>query len=164
MKKLPFNYIKLPIYSVHADSMQIATYKNKVIFSGGGGHGITNEIIIFEGSDMKKELNKIETQNDLIENMVVNFQLELLACSSNEDGYVRAKPGCHRFQIALRRLVHENRLHTVPVIFHNAPEDVSPFGPEQAAGSHEIAVAHAVIGGDTRIACTVDALDSHSSP
>jgi hypothetical protein len=32
-----------------------------------------------------KELNKIETTGDIIENMVVNTPLGLLACSANHD-------------------------------------------------------------------------------
>lgn len=44
-KKQPYKYIDLPIYSVLFILTQIATYKNMIIFSGGGGHGISNQIV-----------------------------------------------------------------------------------------------------------------------
>lgn len=44
-KKKPFKYIDLPIYSVHRQSIQVVSYKSILIFSGGGGHGISNQIV-----------------------------------------------------------------------------------------------------------------------
>jgi hypothetical protein len=85
MKKQPFSYINLPIYSVSQHRTQIATYQNKIIFSGGGGHGISNQIIIFEASNMNEKINQFETDNDIIENLVVNMKLNILACTSNQD-------------------------------------------------------------------------------
>lgn len=54
MKKEPLSYINLPIYSVLYQLTQIAHYSNKLLFSGGGGHGIANQILIFMDSNLNK--------------------------------------------------------------------------------------------------------------
>lgn len=54
MKNKPFDFIELPIYSVRFHSSKIASLHDRILFSGGGGHGITNRILVFQKNNLKK--------------------------------------------------------------------------------------------------------------
>jgi Uma2 family endonuclease len=69
-----------------------------------------------------------------------------------------------RGQIAQSRFIHKHRLHAVSLVFNDASDDQPPFGDEQSARTHQLAVADVAICRDSRVICTVNSLDGHKIP
>ena len=71
---------------------------------------------------------------------------------ADHDRDVRVECRHRRLEIAQCRFVDEHGLDAIPAILDHAPDDMPPFGDEQAARSQQVAVTHRAKSGDAWVA------------
>src|SRR5262249_13978160 len=83
---------------------------------------------------------------------------------ARKDRHIRSKPAERRLEAVQPGIVHQQRLHPVPIVLDDTADDVAAFGHEEPEGAGKLGGAHGPIAGGAPSLGTVNTFGSHYGP